>query len=82
LLRRAPQKREDREAQAAEARKEQARIRAVQQAAEDQKAKRAETDRMRDKEENTQAWIEAVTGETFQGKTFHESLKNGVLLCK
>lgn len=28
-----------------------------------------------------QEWIETVTGERFSG-SFHESLKDGVLLCK
>lgn len=34
-----------------------------------------------DLEKEAQAWIEAVTGESFPA-SFHESLKDGVLLCK
>jgi hypothetical protein len=34
-----------------------------------------------DLEKEAQQWIEAVTGESFPG-TFHESLKDGVILCK
>lgn len=32
-------------------------------------------------EKEAQQWIEAVTGESFPG-SFHEALKDGVLLCK
>lgn len=29
-----------------------------------------------------QEWIEAVTGDAFVGKDFHDSLRDGLLLCK
>lgn len=33
-------------------------------------------------EHEARAWIESVTGEAFSSEDFHESLKDGVLLCK
>lgn len=34
------------------------------------------------RESEAREWIEAVVGEKFPSENFHESLKNGVLLCK
>jgi len=35
-----------------------------------------------EQQEECQRWIETLTGSEFTGKNFHDSLKDGVLLCK
>lgn len=42
----------------------------------------AKMDAYEEKQAVAQAWIQSLTGEEFTGKNFHESLMDGVLLCK